>query len=89
MSHAQLLALAREALLLMVMASLPAVLASLVTGLVMSLLQAANQIQEQTLTVVPKLCAAVAALVLSGPWISSQLTLFTTTLMSALSSVRV
>jgi flagellar biosynthetic protein FliQ len=89
MSHAQLLALAREALLLMVMASLPAVLASLVTGLVMSLLQAATQIQEQTLTVVPKLCAAVAALVLSGPWISSQLTLFTTTLMSALSSVRV
>lgn len=89
MSHAQLLSLAREALLLMVFASLPAVLASLVTGLVMSFIQAATQVQEQTLSVVPKLCAAVAALVLSAPWISSQLTLFTTQLMHALSGVRV
>lgn len=89
MSHAQLLSLAREALLLMVMASLPAVLASLVTGLLMSLVQAATQIQEQTLSVVPKLCAAVAALVLSGPWIANQLTAFTTALMKALSGVQV
>lgn len=88
MSQTQLLSLAREALLLMVVASLPAVLASLVVGLVMSVLQTATQIQESTLSVVPKLCAAVAALVLSGPWIASQLTVFTTQLMNALTGVR-
>ncbi len=88
MSQTQLLSLAREALLLMVVASLPAVMASLVVGLVMSILQTATQIQESTLSVVPKLCAAVAALVLSGPWIASQLTVFTTQLMNALIGVR-
>ncbi|MBX7115376.1 MAG: flagellar biosynthetic protein FliQ [Myxococcaceae bacterium] len=88
MSQTQLLSLAREALLLMVVASLPAVLASLVVGLVMSILQTATQIQESTLSVVPKLCAAVAALVLSGPWVASQLTIFTTQLMNALVGVR-
>src|SRR6185295_11822674 len=53
-----LLALAREALLLMVLASAPAIGASLVVGFLMSVFQAATSLQEQTLSVVPKLCAA-------------------------------
>jgi flagellar biosynthetic protein FliQ len=60
----------------MVLASLPPVGASLVVGFLMSLFQATTQLQESTLTVVPKLCAAVLALVLAGPWIAGQLTLF-------------
>jgi len=76
MTQDVLLALGREALLLMVLASLPPVGASLVVGFLMSLFQATTQLQESTLTVVPKLCAAVLALVVAGPWIAAQLTLF-------------
>ena len=47
----------------------------------MSLFQATTQIQESTLSVVPKLCAAVLALVIAGPWIGGQLTRFTTQLL--------
>jgi flagellar biosynthetic protein FliQ len=82
-----ILSLAREALLLMVLASLPPVGASLVVGLLTSVAQAATQIQESTLSVVPKLCAAALALVVAGPWISAQLVRFTSQLLLALSGV--
>jgi flagellar biosynthesis protein FliQ len=87
MTQDMLLVLGREALLLMVLASLPPILASLVVGFLMSLLQAVTQLQESTLTVVPKLCAAVLALVLAGPWIGAQLTRFTYRLLMALAEV--
>lgn len=87
MGQELLLCLAREALLLMIMASLPPIGASLVVGFFMSLLQATTQIQETTLSVVPKLCAAVLALVIAAPWIGGQLTRFTTQLLLALPGV--
>ena len=87
MSHDTLLAIAREALLLMIFASLPPITASLVAGFLMSVFQASTQLQESTLTVVPKLCAAVLALVLAGPWIASQLARFTVQLLMAVSEV--
>jgi flagellar biosynthetic protein FliQ len=87
MGQDMLLSLAREALLLMILASLPPIGASLVVGFFMSLLQATTQIQESTLSVVPKLCAAVLALVIAAPWIGGQLTRFTTQLLLALPGV--
>ncbi len=84
-----ILGLAREALLLMVLASLPPLGAALVVGFFMSVVQATTQLQESTLTVVPKLCAAVLALVVAGPWIGAQLTRFTTQLLLALPQVSV
>ena len=87
MTQDTLLNLGREALLLMVLASLPPIGASLVVGFLMSLFQATTQIQESTLSVVPKLCAAVLALVIAGPWIADQLTRFTTQLLMSLSGV--
>ena len=87
MSQDLLLSLTREALLLMVLASLPPIGASLVIGFLMSLVQATTQIQESTLSVVPKLCAAVLALVIAAPWIGGQLTRFTTQLLLALPGV--
>lgn len=77
MTNETLLALGREALLLMVLASLPPIAASLIVGFLSSLFQATTQIQESTLSVVPKLCAAVLSLVIAGPWIASQLSRFT------------
>ena len=87
MDTSVILALAREALLLMILASLPPIGASLVVGFLMSLIQATTQLQESTLSVVPKLCAAVLALVIAGPWIGSQLTRFTVQLLAALPQV--
>ncbi len=87
MDPALLVSLGREALVLMVMASAPPLLASLVVGVLASTLQAATQVQESTLSVVPKLCAAVLALVLAGPWIGAQLSRFATELFLALAQV--
>ncbi len=87
MTQDVLLSLGREALLLMVLASLPPIGASLVVGFLMSLFQATTQLQESTLSVVPKLCAAVLALVLAGPWIASQLTNFTHQLLLIIAEV--
>ena len=87
MTQDVLLSLGREALLLMVLASLPPIGASLVVGFLMSLFQATTQLQESTLTVVPKLCAAVLALALAGPWIGGQLSRFTYQLLLAVAEV--
>ncbi len=87
MTQEMLVALAREALLLMVLASLPPIGASLVVGFGMSVFQATTQIQEATLSVVPKLCAAVLALVIAAPWIGSQLGRFTAQLFAVLPQV--
>ncbi|NBD14182.1 flagellar biosynthetic protein FliQ [Corallococcus silvisoli] len=87
MTQDVLLTLGREALLLMVLASLPPIGASMVVGFLMSLFQATTQLQESTLSVVPKLCAAVVSLVLAGPWIASQLTRFTQQLLALIAEV--
>ena len=87
MDTTMLIGLGREALLLMVLASAPPIIASLVVGFLMSLAQATTSIQESTLSVVPKLCAAVLALVIAGPWIGAQLTRFATQLMMTIPSV--
>lgn len=68
---------AREGLILVLIASAPPVLASMVIGLLVSILQATTQIQEQTLTFVPKLVGVFASLAIAGPWIGEQLVRFT------------
>ena len=72
-----LIQIAREGLLLVLVASAPPVLASLAIGLVVSVIQATTQIQEQTLTFVPKIIGVVISLVVAGPWIGAQLIRFT------------
>ena len=88
MSTEALLVVGREALVLMVLASMPPVLAGLVAGVAMGLLQAVTQVQEGTLSVVPRLCAALLALAVSFPWIGGQLLRFTGALLQAVGSVR-
>jgi flagellar biosynthesis protein FliQ len=55
-----------------ILAAIPLV-ASMLVGLVLSVIQAATQIQEQTLTFVPKLFTICIILFLLGPWMSAQL----------------
>ena len=60
--------LAQQALYVAVLLAAPMLLASLVIGLLVSILQAATQINEMTLTFIPKMLAMVATLVIAGPW---------------------
>jgi flagellar biosynthesis protein FliQ len=68
------LAIVTHALEILLLASAPALGAALITGLVVSILQAATQINEMTLAFIPKLVAVFAALVLAGPWMLALLT---------------
>ena len=74
-------AIGKQALLLVLVLSAPPVLAAMAIGLIVSLLQATTQIQEQTLTFVPKLVVVVAVLALTGPLGMAQMVAFTKTLL--------
>ncbi len=63
----------REAVLLIIKLSLPILLVALAVGVIISLLQALTQIQEQTLTFVPKMLAVFGVLVLLLPFMLSSL----------------
>jgi flagellar biosynthetic protein FliQ len=77
----------REALLLILVLSGGPLLASMITGLLVSLLQATTQLQEQTLTYVPKLVAVLLSLMILGPWILYQAVRFTTVLFDGIATV--
>jgi flagellar biosynthetic protein FliQ len=74
--------LGREALLVAVKLSLPILLAGLVVGALISVVQAATQVQEQTLTQVPKTFAVAAVLFIALPWFLAVLVEYTTTLVA-------
>jgi flagellar biosynthetic protein FliQ len=63
----------RQALVAVVVISAPATVAALGVGLFVSVAQTATQVQEQTLSYVPKLLAVALALTLFGPWMLGQL----------------
>lgn len=64
--------------------SMPAIGIGLLVGFMISLFQAVTQIQEQTLTFVPKVIAVMLMIVFTSPWMISMLIDFTTTLWSAI-----
>jgi flagellar biosynthetic protein FliQ len=73
MNAQQVLDAGQQGLLLMMMVSAPVLLAVLVVGLLVSVFQAATQINEATLSFVPKVVAAVAVLGFAGPWMLNAL----------------
>ncbi len=72
-----LVAISQQSLYLILILSAPAVIVAMGIGLVISLVQATTQIQEQTLTFVPKLVAVMVVLALTGHWSMVQLITFT------------
>ena len=74
--------LVRQTLVLALIVSLPMLGIGLGVGIVVSLLQAVTQIQEQTLTFVPKIVAMVAASILLMPWISHRVIEYATVMFS-------
>ncbi|EQC47146.1 flagellar biosynthesis protein FliQ [Bacteriovorax sp. Seq25_V] len=69
--------IAKQAITVALMISAPMLLGSLVMGIMVSIFQAVTQINEQTLSFIPKILVIVGALVLAAPWMSDQLTTFT------------
>jgi flagellar biosynthesis protein FliQ len=67
------LTIGQQALYMLLTISAPVLLTVLVVGLIVSIFQAATQINEATLSFVPKIIAAVAVLALAGPWMLSTL----------------
>ena len=63
----------QQGLLMLLMVSAPVLIAVLVVGLVVSIFQAATQINEATLSFVPKIIAAVVVLAIAGPWMMTTL----------------
>jgi flagellar biosynthetic protein FliQ len=64
----------RHALEMTLLVSAPLLLAALAVGLLVSVFQAATQINEMTLSFIPKLVAILVALVLAGPWMITTMT---------------
>ncbi len=81
MTPETIITLGQRALELAVLVSAPLLLTALVVGVVISLFQAATQINEMTLSFVPKLLALVLVLLLAGPWMLQLLIDFTQNLM--------
>jgi len=67
------LTMGQDALLMLLMVSAPILGIVLLVGLVISLFQAITQVNEATLTFIPKLIAAMLALAIAGPWMLSML----------------
>ncbi|MEW6661736.1 MAG: flagellar biosynthesis protein FliQ [Bacillota bacterium] len=87
MSQEYVIHLAREALSLALLLAAPALGFGLVVGLTISILQATTQIQEQTLTFVPKIVAVLGSLIMFGSWMLAALVNFTTELYAGLSGI--
>ena len=68
MTPQSVVTIGQQALTVMLLLAAPMLLTSLVVGLVVSVLQAATQINEMTLSFIPKLLATLAVLILAGPW---------------------
>jgi flagellar biosynthetic protein FliQ len=71
MTPEAVLTLAHRAMYIAMLLTAPPLIVSLVVGLLVSFFQAATQINEQTLTFIPKLAAVTLTLVLAGPWMLS------------------
>lgn len=77
MQFGDAIALGRDAIFVCFMVAAPVLLISMVVGLVISVIQAVTQIQEPTLTFIPKIIASALAILFFGPFMLALLTDFT------------
>lgn len=80
LSEGVILDVAREAFMTIIITAAPALLVSLIIGLIVSIFQTVTSIQEQTLTFVPKIIAVFLALMLLGGWMLDKMVDFMTKL---------
>lgn len=87
MSENEAVSLLARAIFVATELSLPILVVSLVVGVAISLVQAVTQVQEMTLTFVPKLAAIALVIVVSGRWMISELVDYTEELFAMLPSL--
>ena len=85
LSEGVVLDIAREAFTTIIITAAPALLVSLIIGLIVSVFQTVTSIQEQTLTFVPKIIAIFLTLVLLGSWMMNTMVEYTVQLWSGFS----
>jgi flagellar biosynthetic protein FliQ len=84
MSYAAALSLGREAIFTALVVAAPMLVLGLITGLIVSIFQAVTQIQEQTLTFIPKILVSAVAILFFGPFMLAMLTAFTSRVFSSI-----
>jgi flagellar biosynthetic protein FliQ len=87
MSPEMVIEIGRKAVQTVLLISAPMLLSGLIIGLLVSIFQAATQINEQTMTFVPKIVAVLVALLLFGPWIMNVLLTFSTGIFEGIATV--
>ena len=76
--------LGRDAIWTTVMLASPLLVSALIVGLVVSILQAVTQINEATLTFIPKMLTIVVVMIILAPWMTQLITSYTTELYTSL-----
>jgi flagellar biosynthesis protein FliQ len=79
--------LGRQAIETILLVAAPMLLAGLVVGLVVSIFQAATQINEQTMTFIPKIVAVFVTLLIFAPWMIKVLVSFTRSVLTRIATV--
>ena len=87
MTENMVMSVVKESLYTALIVGGPILILSLVVGLLVSIFQATTQIQEQTLTFVPKLIAIILVLVFGGPWMLNKLVMLTSELFQSISHI--
>ncbi len=87
MTPTTVIEIGRNALEVMLLISAPLFIAALVTGLLVSIFQAATQINEATLSFVPKLLVIFTTLIIAGPWMLTMMTDYMRRLYESIPSV--
>lgn len=87
MNSESVIDLSQQAIKLTLMLSGPMMLGALFVGLIISLFQALTQINEQTLTTIPKIVVIFVLLVISGPWLVDTMISFTEDLITSIPTV--
>jgi flagellar biosynthetic protein FliQ len=85
-NEADALDIAQAAIWTVIVASGPAVLAAMIVGVTIAFVQALTQVQEMTLTFVPKILAIFVTIAISAPFIGAQISIFTNIVFSRIES---
>lgn len=86
MNEADALDLMQNAIWTILVSAGPAVIAAMVVGIIIALLQALTQVQEMTLTFVPKILTVFVAIALTAPFVGAQISMFTNLVFSRVQS---
>lgn len=87
MTPETVMTLGRQAIELTILIAMPMLLTSLIIGLIVSIFQAATQINEATLSFIPKLVGVFLAMIIAGPWMIEKMVDYMRTMIGSIPSI--